>query len=335
MEYCKLGSSGLRVSAVGFGVWTLATDWWGKVEEDQAIRLLRKAHDLGITFFDTADTYGDGRGETLLAKALKDRREEMVIATKFGYDIYSNEKREGHQERKQRWDPDFIRFACEQSLSRLGTDHIDLYQLHNPRLDTIRDRGIWCTLDQLVEEGKVRAYGVALGPAIGWRDEGLVAMEEWRVDSLQTVFNVLEQEPGAEFGQIGQATGTGIIARVPHSTGLLEGKYTPDTKFDPKDHRSHRPREWLVDGLRKVDQLRFLERGRTLGQAAIQWLLAQPGVASVLPNIYDTEQLEEFSAAPDKLPLEERDLARIQDLYSRNFGLPRREEVVATPPNRA
>ncbi len=322
MQYRRLGDSGIKVSAVGFGVWTVATDWWGAVEEDDALGLLRRAVDLGITFFDTADTYGDGRGETLLARALEGRREEVVIATKFGYDIYSDERPEGHRERKQRWDPDFIRYACRRSLERLGTDYIDIYQLHNPRMEAIRNPAVWDTLDQLVEEGKIRAHGVALGPAIGWNEEGGAAMEERRVASLQTVFNMLEQEPGADFCRAAGRTGTGILARVPHSTGLLEGRYTSETTFDSKDHRSHRPKEWLVEGLRKVEQLKFLEEGRTLGQAAILWLLAQPSMASVLPNIYGVGQLDEFAEAPSRKPLTEGDIQSVAMLYSSNFGLP-------------
>jgi aryl-alcohol dehydrogenase-like predicted oxidoreductase len=320
MRYRRLGSTDLKVSEVGFGMWTVATDWWGKVEAPKAISLLRKALDLGVNFFDTADTYGDGRGETLLREALGEWREDIVIATKFGYDIYSGEPREGQTERKQRWDPDFIEYACQQSLKRLGTDHIDLYQLHNPRMEAMASEALWETLECLREEGLIGAYGVALGPAIGWRDEGVRAMEDRGVASLQTVYNLLEQDPGRDFFQVARKTGTSILVRVPHSSGLLEGNLTPDTTFDPKDHRSFRPKEWLTEGLKKVEQLSFLTRTRTLGQAAIKFALAEATVAAVLPNIYGEEQLLEFAEAPSVPDLSPEELAEVEGLYARNFG---------------
>jgi aryl-alcohol dehydrogenase-like predicted oxidoreductase len=168
----------------------------------------------------------------------------------------------------------------------------------------------------------VRAWRRA-GPAIGWRDEGLFAINERRVPALQIIHNLLEQEPGRDFIAAARKTGAGFVARVPHSSGLLEGRYTEDTTFPPGDHRNHRPRSWLIDGLKKVEALRFLERpgARTLGQAAIQWLLAEPLMASVLPNIYDEAQLREFAAAPDTSPLTAGEMARIAKLYAANFGL--------------
>ena len=138
MRTRTFGSSGIPASEVGFGLWTVSTGWWGEHSDESAIALLREAHDLGITFFDTADTYGEGRGETLLAQALGDVRDDITIATKFGYDIYSPWERKGHVERPHDWSPEYVRYALEQSLARLGTDRIDVYQLHNPRMDAIR-----------------------------------------------------------------------------------------------------------------------------------------------------------------------------------------------------
>src|SRR5581483_11556931 len=177
-------------------------------------------------------------------------------------------------------------------------------------------------LERLQREGKVRAWGVALGPAIGWREEGVFALRARSAPAMQVIHNLLEQEPGRDFIAAARETGAGLVARVPHSSGLLEGHYTEETTFPPGDHRNHRPREWLTEGLKKVEQLRFLERPeRTLGQAAIQWLLAEPSMASVLPNIYDEAQLREFAAAPDSPPLSAEELARVDALYESNFGL--------------
>ncbi len=257
MRYRKLADTDVTLSEVGFGVWTVAAGWWGDFTDDQAADLLRRSLDLGITFFDTGDTYGNGRGETILAKAFGGQRDKIVIGTKFGYDFYTDpDAKRGQRERPHNWTPQFVRFALEQSLKRLDTDYIDLWMLHNPRLDAIQRDDLFALLDD-------------------------------------------------------------------------QGKYTPETVFPPSDHRSHRPRSWLIEGLQKIETLKFLheQRGMTLGQAALKWVLAEPTVTSAQPNIYDVEQLEEFAAAPDLPDLTPDDLRTVADLYARNFDLP---EAVAT-----
>jgi aryl-alcohol dehydrogenase-like predicted oxidoreductase len=323
MRYRPLADTGLTVSEVGFGVWTVTAGWWGEYSDAQAIALMRRALALGITFFDTADTYGDGRGETLLAEALGADRDRVVIGTKFGYDASRQEGPRGQRELPQDWSPAFVRQACEVSLRRLRTDRIDCWQLHNPKMDAIERDDLWQTLDDLRREGKLRSYGVALGPRIGWREEGLRALRERRVPVIQIIHNLLEQEPGADLIAAARETGASVIVRVPHSSGLLEGHFTEETTFDPGDHRRHRPKEWLIDGLTKVEQLRFLEAdgARTLGQAALKWLLAEPAIVSTLPNIYDEAQLAEFAAAPDTPDLTADELRRCDALYAENFGL--------------
>src|SRR5690348_11551062 len=198
MKTREFGSTGIRASEVGFGLWTISTGWWGEHSDEDAITLLREAYDLGITFFDTADTYGEGRGETLLARALGHVRDRITIATKFGYDIYSPWERKGHVERPHDWSPEYIRYALDQSLARLDTDHIDVYQLHNPRMDAIRSDDVFAVLEEAVAAGKIRSYGVALGPAIGWRDEGLEAFRTRDIAAGQIIHNLLEQDPGRE-----------------------------------------------------------------------------------------------------------------------------------------
>jgi aryl-alcohol dehydrogenase-like predicted oxidoreductase len=320
MKTREFGSSGITASEVGFGLWTISTGWWGEHSDESAIALLREAHDLGITLYDTADTYGEGRGETLLRKALGDVRDDITIATKFGYDIYSPWERKGHVERPHDWSPEYVRFALEQSLARLGTDRIDVYQLHNPRMDAIRSDEVFTVLDDAVSAGKIRSYGVALGPAIGWRDEGLEAFRTRDLAAAQIIHNLLEQDPGRELIEAAREASTGLMIRVPHSSGMLEGHYTSDTVFAENDHRRHRPKEWLTEGLRKVETLGFLTDGRTLGQAAIQWLLAEPVVTTVLPNIYNSEQLHEFAAAPDTPELTASELEHVAELYASDFA---------------
>ena len=188
-------------------------------------------------------------------------------------------------------------------------------------MDAIRSDAVFEVLEEARDAGKIRAYGVALGPAIGWRDEGIEAFTARRPAAGQIIHNLLEQDPGRELIEAARGNGVGLMVRVPHSSGMLEGKYTKDTVFAENDHRRHRPKEWLEQGLRKVDQLGFLTEGRTLGQAAIKWLLAEPAVTTVLPNIYDSDQLREFAAAPDTADLSSAELERVADLYENGFYL--------------
>ncbi len=325
MHYRQFPRTDIRVSEVGFGVWTVATDWWGVTDDDLRRRLLRDAwHEHGINFFDTADTYGDGLGETILRQTLGEVRDRIVIATKFGYDLSHTHGRSGHRERGHNWSADFVRRACEASLERLGTDRIDLYQLHNPRIDAIGSDELLRTLEHLQTSGKVRAIGVALGPAINERqiDEGVTAARRG-YHSLQIIYNLLEQMLGpANFNAAGQHD-AGILVRVPHSSGLLEGNLAPDTTFPEWDHRSHRPGAWLTEGLEKVGQLDFLTAGgrRTLGQAALKFILHQPTVMATLPNLYNPDQLAEFAATSDTPDLTDDERQRVESLYRHNFGV--------------
>ena len=323
MKYRTLGPTDLSVSEVGFGVWSVSTTWWGKIDEHDGIKLLEDAYDLGVTFFDTADAYGDGYGEEVLAKGLGNRRHEIVIGTKFGYDINSTAPRDGHKERPQDFSPEFIRQACEQSLRRLKTDYIDLYQLHNPKLDVIGRNEVFETLDTLVQDGKVRHYGVAIGPDIGWFEEGEASMRERKVKALQIIYNLMEQEPARSFFPIAEDEDSGLITRVPHASGLLDGTYTRDTVFEATDHRSHRRQEWLTQGLDKLEQLEFLMEAMasTVGQIALKFALAAPKVATVLPTITNTPQLQEFIATPETEDIPEELLARALEVYDSGFYL--------------
>ena len=331
MKYRQLGKTDLNLSEVGFGVWTVGTSWWGKIEEPQGITLLRQAFDLGITFFDTGDTYGEGYGEEILAKALNTERHDIVIGTKFGYDFYTNLVREGHQERPQKWTPGFVRYACEQSLRRLDTDYIDLYQLHNPKMDAIEDDELFGTLDELVAEGKILNYGFAIGPDIGWEEEGIAAIEHREAVAMQIIYSILEQDPARAWFPLAQEQQTGLITRVPHASGMLDGTYSKDTVFDASDHRSHRRQEWLNTSLSKIAHLDFLMESldATIGQIAIKFALSGGMVASVLPNITNLPQLEEFAAASEEEDIPQEFLDRLSDLYDENFLVEQPAESVA------
>jgi len=321
MRYRRLGNSDLTVSEVGFGTWTLVSDWWGRTDDPN--EMIAAALDAGINFIDTAPVYGQGgAGETILAPYLR-RRNDIVLTTKVGYDISAERKFPGQSERPHDWAPASVRAQVEDSLRRLGTDHIDLLQLHNPRIEPILDDALWETLAELRAEGKVRELGVALGPAIGWVEEGNRAIDDRPIASLQTVFNVLEQEPGLTFARRARVQGgeVGLIARVPHASDTLSGKITPDTVFDPKDHRAHRNRDNMLDNFEKADTLSYLwaaETGRTIGQAAIAGILAHPAFTCVIPTVLSVDEVREYAAAAD-LPLREDEARALDDLWARNF----------------
>ncbi|MDP9406032.1 MAG: aldo/keto reductase [Actinomycetota bacterium] len=322
MRYRQL-APGIEVSEVGFGNWTVTTGWWGDYSEAEAVALHRAAFDAGITFFDTSNAYGDGYGERVLGTALADVRDQVVIATKFGYDLDATDGRRGQQERPHRTDVASLRADLDASLRRLNVDTIDLWQLHNPRMGHLDDDELFAFLEEARRAGKIRAYGVALGPKIGWRDEGVHGMRRRDLAALQMIYNILEQDPGRELLEVARETGTAAVVRVPHSSGMLEGNLTADTVFPPNDHRRHRPRSWLVEGVQKVARLDFLTADMTLGQAALRWILADAGVATTLPNVYGAEQLAEFAAAGDCRDLTADELDRVARLYADDFGVAR------------
>lgn len=335
MKYRALGKTNIEVSEIGFGVWTVGTTWWGIKDEAVGIRLLRQAYDLGINFYDTADTYGSGKGETILAKAFEERnRSQIVISSKFGYDFYHNDpgERAGQQELPQNWAPEYIEFALEQSLIRLKTDYLDFYQLHNPRIETLQRDDIFDMLEKLKKNGKIRAYGATLGPAIAERqaEEGEYLIQHRKVDAVQIIYNLLEQMVGRPLFPMAKELGTTFLARVPHASGLLEGKVTKETTYEKNDHRYHRvstdekKRQWQERGLQKVEKLNFLLEngaGRTLGGMALQFILSEPAVSSALPNVYSQEQLEEFVRALEAPGLTPQEIAQIEELYVHDFYL--------------
>ncbi len=328
MRYRTFPGTDVRVSEVGFGTWTVSTGWWGEKTDAEAVAMMRRALDEhGVNFFDAADSYGNGRSERQLAEAFRGRRDEVVIATKIGYDIYDEEAakaRRGQRELPQRFDAAYMRTALERCLERLETDHVDVLQLHNIKMEHVRDPEIWETLRTFQREGKVRVWGAAFGPAIGWLYEAVELVErEPDIGTIQMIWNILEQHPGTAMIEAARehAPNCTFNVRVTHASGMLEGKYTEDTVFASNDHRRHRPRSWLVNGIRKIRTLDFLTERMTLGQAALKWLLAEPRVVSTLPNIYDDAQLDEFARTPDLDDLSAEQMQRVAVLERTNFGV--------------
>ena len=341
MQYRALGDTGLNVSAVGFGVWTVSTTMWGIEDDAVGLHLLRRAYELGVTFYDTADVYGDGKGETLLTDALGAHRDELVIATKFGYDFYTYPGLQpGQRERPHDWSPAYIRKACEESLRRLNTDRIDLYQMHNPRVDALDCDDTFAALEELKAEGKIRAYGAALGPALlpdRQIDEGLFAIEK-----RHATIQIHLQSAGTGIGraavpvrcrtQYGRDCACAAFLR-PAAGARGYGYRVRAQRSSPLPRHDRRGQAKMADGWGEENpKLRFLteDTGRTLGQAAIQFLLAQSALASALPNIYDEPLLEELAAASDTPPLTAEELTRIADLYAHDFYL-QPLEVEAVP----
>jgi aryl-alcohol dehydrogenase-like predicted oxidoreductase len=326
MHYRTLGDSGVEVSEVGFGAWVIGTDWWGDRSEAQATELIQHAVDQGITFFDTGDVYGHGDSEELVGRALDEVRDEITLATKVGYDFYNNPQA-GHGELPKDLSPEYLRTAVERSLDRLNVERVDLLQLHNANVDEITP-DVLETLDALREEGRVESIGLALGPSIGWLAEGDAAIEH-EFDAIQSVFNIFEQVPGQHFLDTIREhdASTSLIPRVPHSSGLLNEQVTPDIELDSDDHRAYRPDEWYETGWEKVEALRFLERDgeRTMGQAAIQWLLSHDEVATVTPTFRTTEDIDEWAAASETPPLSPEEVERVNALSETNFGITRND----------
>jgi aryl-alcohol dehydrogenase-like predicted oxidoreductase len=317
----------MQLSELSFGNFIYGSHMWGKTRDDRAegVRLQNLAFDLGVNFYDTGDAYSNGYAEEMMVDTLKYAgRDKIILSTKFGYDFYSDPGSAGsHKERKQDFSEKFVTFALEQSLKRMQTDHVDLYQAHNLKLPQMNDELVR-VMEKLVASGKVRHWGIALGPAIGWRDEGVKALHEWAgCATVQTVFNMLEQHPGRELAELtAKRLGkVGLITRVPHSSGILQDIYSPDETFD--DHRKFRDRNWLVYGLKKVEKLRHIQKKHncTIGQLAIKWLLTWPSVTSVQPNISTETELREFAAACDGDLLSRDEMHEIQQLAESDFGL--------------
>lgn len=321
MKYRRLGKSDIKVSEVGFGTWTIALDWWGKkISDEEAIRMLKKAYDLGINFYELADMYGKGKSEKLVGQAFKDMRSEVVYSTKWGYDMY-NAEQIGHNELPQKHEPEFLQFALKQSLERLQTDYIDVYSLHNPKMNAMQNNKLFAALDDLVKEGTIKSHGVALGPAIGWKEEGIFSMENRNITCLQTVYNVLEQDPGRELMASAKEHDVGIMVRVPDASGLLTGKVKADTKFDKNDHRSFRKQEFIKEALQKIENIRPIAdiRGWNITELAIKFILSHQQISVVLPTMMSVEELEMFASISDGNYLSSADSAKLTEMYENNF----------------
>ncbi|MFP3074010.1 MAG: aldo/keto reductase [Caldivirga sp.] len=306
MRYRALGRTGLTVSEIGLGAWFIG-GMYGDVPLDDARAIIKRALDLGVNTFDTADVYGNGLSERVLGEEL--RGYDVNVFTKVGYNIY---QREGGKV-SQTFNPSYIRYAVSKSIERLGR-RVNLLQLHNPPLNVIRDWEVHSALINLVKDGYVEHVGVALGPEVNVLNEGLAAIKEG-YESIMFVFNALEQEPGRALIRAGVEGGVGLITRVPHASNVLTNNFTQS--FPPSDHRSLRRRDWLIKAKAIVDEyVKPIsdQLGITLSQLALKFVLSYP-VSTVIVTVTSVKELEEYVEAADGGYLSPRVLGDLERLY--------------------
>ena len=307
MEYRDLGSTGLRVSEIVFGAWVIGGDAWGPVEAAEGRAAMERALELGINFIDTADVYGEGRSESLVSKAISGRRDEVVISTKGGLMGHHREpEREPVYDRSEK-----ILKACEASLKRLETDHLDVYFSHIWWDKPEETEAFIEAFEQLKNDGKVRAVGVSTNDL----DYIKHFDQDGGLDVVQLDYSILNREPERDILPYLEERGIGVVVRGPLRMGLLTGKFSEDTTFPEGDIRRSWPEaQWFKESLKKVQSLKTLEDGRTLGQLALRYVLNHPAVSVAIPGAKTTAQVEANAAASVRPLLSGEDLRFIQEV---------------------
>ncbi|MDQ3922516.1 MAG: aldo/keto reductase [Actinomycetota bacterium] len=306
MEYRDLGRTGLRVSEIGFGAWAIGGDAWGPVEDAESLAAMERAMELDINFIDTADVYGEGRSESLVSKAISGRRDEVVISTKGGLMGHHREP-----EREPVYDrPEKIVKACEASLKRLETDHLDVYFCHIWWDKHEETEAFIEAFEQLKNDGKVRAVGVSTNDL----DYIKHFDQDGGLDVVQLDYSILNREPERDILPYLSERGIGVVVRGPLRMGLLTGKFSEDTTFPEGDIRRSWPEaQWFKESLKKVQSLKTLENGRTLGQLALRYVLNHPAVSVAIPGAKTPMQVEANAAASVRPLLSGEDLRFIQE----------------------
>ena len=323
VKYRRVGDTDLEVSEIGLAVWPLSTGAW-RGSDDEALALFRKAYDLGVNFYDTADVDGRGKGEELLGKSFAGNREMVILATKVGYDFYNDPAANGVSG-SRRFDADYIRYAVDQSLARLGTEFIDILQVHDPTMEAVQDDALWQTLEALREEGKIRYFGAALGPGVGHHDEGVFAMRKRGATTLSTAYNLLEQDPGRKFFTVALESMTGILLRNPFASGILDGTVVGPADVRTGGYATARSSAWVQEALAKRGKLEWIREAKdmTFPQAVLKVYLWEETVPSILVETQDAAQLAEFCEAPEKPDYVREEIAEIAEQYRRNFDVPK------------
>lgn len=315
MHYRELGRTGWQVSSVSFGAWAIGGTW-GEVDEGSAMAALHRALDLGVNFFDTADVYGDGRSERLIARLRRERSEPFWVATKAGRRLAPHSA-DGYNREN-------LTAFVERSLRNLEVEAIDLLQLHCPPTEVYYRPEVFGVLDDLVRAGKLRHYGVSVEKV----EEGLKAIEYPGVQSVQIIYNLFRRRPAELFLREAARRGVGVLARLPLSSGLLSGRMTASTSFAADDHRQFNREGAAFDkgetfsglpyeiGLQAVERIRpLVPAGMTLAQLALRWILMDPAITCAIPGGKRPAQVEENLAAADLPPLDAARMAALQRIY--------------------
>ncbi len=316
MEYRALGRTGWNISAIGFGAWGIGGDAWGTTDDKTSLAALNKAIDLGINFIDTADVYGDGHSEQLIAQVRQARSEHLIVATKAGRRL-SPHVASGYNRQN-------LTAFVERSLRNLETEALDLLQLHSPPSEIYDMPEVFGVLDDLVQQGKIRFYGVSVERV----DEALKAITYPNVQSIQIIFNMFRLKPSEQFFAAARERQVGILARVPLASGMLTGKFRPETRFAPNDHRNFNRHGEAFDqgetfsgvdyetGLQAVEELRKLvPQGATMAQFALRWILMFPEVTSAIAGAKNTQQVEDNVRAASLPALSSETMQRVREVY--------------------
>ena len=315
MKYRELGNTGMMISEVSFGTWAIGGAW-GETNDEDALSALEYAIDQGVNFFDTADVYGDGHSEELLAKAIAGKEDEIYIATKFC--------RQGDIADPQNYSYETVKSYCEDSLRRLNRDTIDLFQIHCPATEILKEGSVFDVLDQLKEEGLIRHYGVSVESV----EEGLICLEYPNVASLQVIFNMFRQKPLEKLILKAYQQGVGIITRVPLASGLLTGKFTTQTQFAEDDHRKFNENGEAFNvgetfsglgfqkGVELSDQLTWIKEGRpSMASAALRWILDAKEISCINPGFRNVTQVKQNLEALDTKSFTEDENLKIKNFY--------------------
>jgi aryl-alcohol dehydrogenase-like predicted oxidoreductase len=317
MQYRQLGRTGWKVSASSFGAWAIGGTW-GEVDDKESLAALNKAIDLGVNFIDTADVYGDGRSECLIGQVIKERKEEIIVATKAGRRL--NPHTAPGYNRKN------LTAFIERSLKNLGVETLDLVQLHCPPTEAYYMPEVFGVMDDLVQAGKIRCYGVSVEKV----EEAIKAIEYPNVKTVQIIFNIFRQRPSDLFFKLAEGKQVGILARVPLSSGMLTGKMTKASQFEEDDHRKFNRQGEAFDkgetfsgvdynlSLQAVEELRpLVPDGWTMAQFALRWILMHKEVTCVIPGAKRPSQAEDNTTAADLPPIPVETMEKVNDIYMR------------------
>jgi aryl-alcohol dehydrogenase-like predicted oxidoreductase len=315
MQYRRFGKTGRDVSVIGFGAWAIGSAW-GTVDDKDSLAALHAAADAGVTLIDTADVYGDGHSESLIGRFLRERKgEQFFVATKMGRSV---------PQVPENYNPEAFRAWVDASRERLGMERLDLIQLHCPPTPVFYSPEVFAALDDLVADGSIANYGVSVEKV----EEALKAIEFPGLATVQIIFNIMRERPADHFLAEAKRRDVGVLARVPLASGMLTGKMTRETTFEPTDHRQFNRHGESFDvgetfaGVDFEEALDFVEQmrslvpvGATMAQFALRWILTCDEVTAAIPGAKNADQARANAAAADLAPLPPATLAKIQSLY--------------------